>query len=215
MCEKCVEEINEAIPGLTSVQMLGTGDDPLLFVLKAIESHLNEQGWDQRPQFFALGRNEVGLGASTMVLPESIYYNTAQGLPAFVNWMVNGAPQGVSTKEERYTTLRGCVPENFYGIILFDEGWGLHVDPNTPPDKREEYRLMSEGHRIQEHPDRIEERFGVAVTVDGRLASIRRSRGHEPEFFDSLAGDPTVEYVGGLIPDSLRMLCDICQDAVS
>jgi len=216
MCEKCVEEINRAVPGLTAVQMLEPGTDPLLFVLKSIEAHIDKDGWNQRPQFFALGRSRIGFAASTVLLPDNIYYNTAQGLPAFVNWMVNGVPGGGgSTKEERYTVLRECLPENFYGIILFGEGWGIHVNPDTPDDKREEYRMASVRHQIQDHPDRVEERFGIAATVDGRLASIRRTRGEEPEFFDSLAADPTVEYAMGLIPDSLRLLCGICQDAVS
>lgn len=217
MCQKCIDEINKAVPGLTSVRMLEPGEDPLVFALKAIESHLNQEGWDQPPQFFALGRNDAGLAASTLILPESIYHNTAAGLPAFVTWMLNGAPaDGGSTKEERYATLRQHLPENFYGVLLFDEGWGLNVGPDTPEDKREDYRRTAETHTIQDHPDRAEERFGIAATVDGRIVSVRRTRGQEPpEIFDSLDVDPVTDYAMGAIPDSLRLLCGICQDAMS
>jgi hypothetical protein len=215
MCQRCIDEVNEAIPGLTSVQMLGPGDDALIFALKAIEAHINETGWDQPPQYFALGRNDGGLGASTLVLPDNLYENTAAMLQPFVSWLDKGALGGVSTREERFHHLRGCLPENFYGLILFDEGWVLHTGPDTPANKREEYERASREHTIADHPDCVEGRYGIAVTVDGRVVTISRDRGHEPQITDSLGPDFSINSTRGTIPDALRLLCNLCQDAVS
>jgi hypothetical protein len=215
MCEKCVEEINQAIPGLTSVRMVEEGEDTLVFSVKAIESHVNEAGWDQPPQYFALGRNEGVLGASTLVLPDNVYENTAIMLPVFVSWLNKGVPGGRSSRDERLESLRRRLPENFYGVLLFDEGWVLHTGPDTPTDKREEYERAGREHTIADHPDCVEGRFGIAITVDGRVVTISRDRGYEPEVADSLDPDSSIDSTRGTIPDSLRMLCDICQDAVS
>lgn len=211
-----------------------TGMDPEEQLVQEIEAQLEGQGWDQRPTYLALGRNRSGLAASTLPMPEICYEDPSGALPRYVDWLrgaqLNVTPEQLEELEagsggligsyndpnekslaERRQFLRKLLPEDFFGVGLFGEGWTLVAHKDSP--KTEEYAEASHRREIHQHPDRKEMRFGVFVLTDGRILHITRIRGEFPELQDS-DKEADLRVFSGRIPDAMRLLCSACEEAL-
>jgi hypothetical protein len=186
-------------------------------ILRQIEAELEEKGWDEPPTYLLLNRR--GEGDAQMVavkeitwLPPMVYHDPGPGLLRLAQTFMLDDPIA--------NFLRDAIPrlvggETFYGLVAFTEAWMISQprDPGDPaPTLGPNYELPGDMVPPREHPDRIEIRSGVMVTVDGRVLMLVRKRGEFPEFYELNEGDGPIE-TGGRVVDALRMLCTTFHDA--
>ena len=176
------------------------GMDPLQQAMRTLEADLEAQGWDAKPTFYILQRPANLLAVSPLQVPDMVTEDPSSGLPLFAAYLsgmplpTEDGPQ-VASYEDRMETLRLMAGPNFYGIAMFTEGW-------TVPDadsRIEEFATRT----VHEAPDRIEIRYGIAVTTMHEIVRIHRIRGEIPEY-QATMDDYSPQ---GRVPDSLRVLC--------
>lgn len=172
--------------------------DHVALVLVTLEAELDQEGWDLPPSLWAIASYESGLTMQTMGMPSAFYQNP----PAVLKQLVTVAEFDGRFKER----LGAEVSNNFFGLVFFSEGWGVKDLPD------EDFLRDWKG-RLDEHPDRVEQRMGYALTLDGRIVSIHRDRGEEPCLHEvlNIDGEPVAEK-GSLVPTLVRLL-KICKDA--
>lgn len=176
--------------------------EPMEQALRTIEAHCEGKlGWDARPMFLCLAGDPLSAVVMASVeLPDFVYMNPGAGLPLFVEILTNKdlGPVGDMLRAHLKTSLP---PPPLLGIILVHEAWAVHADSKEELDN---IRVMP-----SRHPDRIEVRQAMMVTVDGRVLMVERQRGKDPTLreMDMTAGDT----IGGRVPDAMRRLIDILE----
>lgn len=191
--------------------------DPLEQLCRTVEATVHEEGWDQRPHFYAISlvgdyktadmeeinREDATPGGLIVVeieLPEFCYEDPAGGVMSFIRLIAEDATQhGLERSREVAKILDHMIPPNFFGFGQIYEAWAISGD------SKEEIREWSESRMIHMHPDRVELRGMHVATRDGRFASLGRKRGEAPEYIEH---DPTDEklVMEGRVPDSIRMM---------
>lgn len=200
--------VNDYSPVQSRVTPLIEDMDPLEQVMREIEVDLEALGWDQRPSFWLVMRAaDIGLCAFTIEMPPQVYWNPGIFLPMFVEHLkrspsvepllahvrrvIKGAGQMVGREVE------------LYAMGAFNEAWILLVEGELTDELCEQF----EDREIHAHPDRIEQRCGSFVTVDGEHALLARSRGEAPEIIRGSAWGPDGSdgaTVTGNIPEALH-----------
>jgi hypothetical protein len=193
------------------------GMDPVEQLMRQVEAQIEENGWDQPPTFLLVSRSveEDWLGVKAISwLPDFVYENPGAGLLHLAR-SLNRTDHPVSAVI-RAATPRLVGGKAFYGLCSFTEAWMIHtaIDPELPrPTLGPDYEWPGPGPMPRDHPDRIEIRGGVMVTVDGRVLMVQRERGKFPEFWELNEGEGPIE-TGGRVVDALRMLCTVFHDQV-
>jgi hypothetical protein len=190
---------NDDLPEGSIVAMLPMVMDPFEQALRTLEAHYEDKmGWNAKPVIFWISglANDGVVMASADVFPEFVYMNPAEGLPIYVEALVNPnlAALGNMAKDQIKRSLPPGLP--FMGAGVMFEVWAVegpaHLD--VPPSK---------------HPDRKEVRAGLFVATDGRIMAIERERGKAPEFMElDMVGGPIML---GRFVDCMRRLCDIVE----
>lgn len=176
--------------------------EPMEQALRTIEAHCEDKlGWDAKPMFLCLaGDPLLAVVMASVELPDFVYMNPGAGLPLFVEILTNKdlGPVGDILRAHLKTSLP---PLPLLGIVLVHEAWAVHADSKEELDH---IRVMP-----SRHPDRIEVRHAMMVTVDGRVLMIERQRGKEPALqeMDMTAG----HMVEGRVPDAMRRLIGILE----
>lgn len=176
--------------------------EPMEQALRTMEAHCEDKlGWDARPMFLVIAGDPLqALVVASVELPTFVYMNPGEGLPIFVEILTNKDLGAVGD------SLRGHLKEllpplPLLGAVLIHEAWKVHAD-----SKEELDAMMVPPSR---HPDRVEIRGGIMVTVDGRMLVIERERGKNPQFTEA---DMSIGLeMGGRIPDAMRRLLDILE----
>lgn len=176
--------------------------EPMEQALRTIEAHCEDKlGWDAKPIFLCLaGDPLLAVVMASVELPEFVYMNPGDGLPLFVEILTNKdlGPMGDVLRDHLKTSLP---PLPLLGIVLVNEAWAVHA---STKEEFDEIRVSP-----SQHPDRIEIRQGIMVTVDGRVLTIERQRGKDPHLEEV---DPTVgRTVWGRVPDAMRRLIGILE----
>ncbi len=166
-------------------------DDHIAIALKAIEKELEAAGWDARATFYSIGAYRGALTVTTLDMPEAVYEHPTMFLQLLLP-MLEQDPRGMKA-------LRARLPENFFGIVFFSEGWSVKGVPDAD--------MQEWAGRLDQHPDRVENRMGYACTLDGRILQILRDRGSEPKLDEvaNVDGEP-VAHQGSLIPLLVRLM---------
>lgn len=181
--------------------------DPLEHVLRFIEAEVDQHGWDKDPIYLTLHwaelPPEVGLAfltAASLQLPVFCYTEPGLYLLPTVRLLAEKGEKFPGASEA-YASILG---PGFYGVGMVFEAWTL-----PPSVSEEETRAASRSRTIDQHPERIEERLLMAVTVDGRIGTVKRTRGEEATYHEL---DPAEEELRGTIPTALRILCNHLQE---
>lgn len=189
------------------------GMDLLEQALRMVEAEIEEAGWDQRPTFFVVNRDdEGGIGVQEILwLPPFVYDDPGPGLLHIAQALAAAsAADNPISDFLRKTGPRLVGGEMFYGIVAMTEAWMVeHSGPR--PEIGPDYEWS--GVMPSQHPDRVEVRNGTAVTVDGRVLMIFRKRGGTPEFSELNEANGPIE-TSGRVVDALRMLCTTFHDQV-
>lgn len=197
------------------------GMDPMEQVCRRLEAVANDQGWDAKPTFYALSilidddvpadiREKVqaangpdydaAMAVTEIVLPEFCYENPGEGLPLFLQCVIDVAvmKENDVDPEDVMHLLDRMVPQNFYGFGIVFEGWTL---PDSVSE--EEMKQRSHDHTVNEHPDRIEMRNLIMMTRNKRTAIVVHKRGDFPEYKEL---GPEVGRLAGRVPDAVQKI---------
>lgn len=138
--------------------------------LRAFESAVDEDGWEQDPGLYlleVLDRDQGTFGVTRM--PVEIEGKPAQVLRATaLKLFSDPATAGVWLADR----------PNLYGLVLADEGW------STPIDNGLGDRLRKAGGKVADMPDRRETRIVTCVTFFGQAFMVLRHRDEEPVVAD-------------------------------
>lgn len=103
-----------------------------------------------------------------------------------------------------FETFAPRPPENFAGVVLISEAWGIS-NKMVPTEESEDYlRSVQEfmkDHHLAEHPDAQEIRVICAVDESGHQYDLHQTRGETKLVFSSSHRDNSTG--GGAIPDAL------------
>jgi len=193
--DKFLSAIQGAMPENTTV-MAGVGEDAdaVLMAMQDMEAAAEVAGWDQPPEIMTVFSFPEALGMRTFPVPEMVLDNMGEYFPTLVEILEGRDPAGMEL-------LRSVLPENFFGLVLMNEGWSI---PLTTPDARE----TALARQIHVHPERVEMRFVICYTLDGRMRAVVRNRGELPQNYEM-----TEEMIAAArIPDLIRRLALLCQE---
>jgi hypothetical protein len=178
-------------------------DDHLKILLQGMEAELEAEGWDQKPKMLmlievpniVLGTDAVGL--AEMPMPEPWYHNPALMGPPFLGMLRQYRPA-----RDHMKLWLNAMP-TLKGLVLFAEGWTAPMPPDGHPD-RPAWDQARISHGFHTLPSRIEERFGMACTLEGRTLMISRQRGGFPATRESGIDGKAVY---GRLPETLMETC--------
>ncbi len=176
--------------------------EPMEQALRTIEAHCEDRlGWDAKPIVLCVAGDPLSaVVMSSVEVPDFVYMNPGEGLPLFVEILTN-KDLGVVGDMLRAHLKASLPPLPLLALVLVYEAWAVHAD------SREE--LESIKVTPSQHPDRIEVRDALMVTVDGRILMVGRQRGQEPRFDET---DMTIgRTLSGRVPDAMRRLLDIME----
>jgi hypothetical protein len=194
--DKLMRTIAGAMPENTSViSGIGTEEDAIMLALQAAEADAEAVGWDQPAEVMSIFSFPEAFGMRTFPVPDQVLEDMSTVLPIMVGMLEERDPTGVRL-------LRRVLPENFFGIMVINEGWSVK---HTAPDAYE----AAFTRQLQYHPERVEVRFVICYTLDGCMRAVTRHRGELPESYEMK------EQMMGLskIPDLVRRLALLCKEA--
>lgn len=205
------DSITAAFVGEENVQIVfteRTDRDYVRDAVEQVEGILESEGWDKKPAYCALASYEGGYTVQTIALPDFLYADMSSGLRPFLDIMNEGSVYSEMGKSR----IGPQLPENFFGLVVFNEAYMIEMRDDLTLDKKAEYDRVANERRISEHPDRVEIRFGYCLTLDGRLCGITRRRGGEPEWQDFPAIDWSAPNLDGKLPSQLVRLLLLFKD---
>lgn len=197
--------MNDDLPVQTRITPLIEDMDPLEQIMREIEVDLEANGWDQPPSFWLIMRSEgLGMCAFTIQMPSQVYFNPGIFFPPFVEFLKRSPYAGEMLSRIRQA-INGITPVigqtvDLYAAGNFHEAWAIISDePMTP-----ELEKIFQDRMVFAHPDRVEQRTGTFVTVDGEYALVARSRGEAPEFGRVSTWEQTDMKISGSMPEALH-----------
>jgi hypothetical protein len=193
--DKFLKTIAGAMPENTTV-MSGVGEDAdaVLMAMQGMEAAAEVAGWDQRAEIMTVFSFPEALGLRTFPVPEIVLDDMSRHLPYLVELLKERDQAGTEL-------FRNVLPESFFGILIMNEGWLI---PATAENALE----ASLTKQVHVHPERVEIRFVICYTLDGRMLTVVRRRGELPENYEMTED----MIVAARIPDLLRRLALLCQE---
>jgi hypothetical protein len=149
-------------------------------------------GWDEAPGLYFLYADDGEMHLSEhSIIPDSDWPEVpTQGLAAMAE-AVHGSRMGAF--------LRAAAPRNLLGSVFRCETWGVVMAPDSPA--RGHAEALQRQRRLNEHPDRVEQRLAWAVLRDGAQFFAKQDRGSDDILAQRVTGTTR-----GLIPDSLARI---------
>ena len=147
--------------------------------------------WDEAPGLYFLYADDGTMRLSEhSIVPDEIWPEVpTRGLAAMAE-AVHGSGIGM--------LLRAAAPPNLLGSVFRCETWGVMMSPDSLG--REHAEALHRQRRLDEHPDRVEQRIAWAVLRDGAQFFARQNRGSDEIQAQRVTGTT------GLIPDSLARI---------
>jgi len=179
---------------MTAGDATAAGESPLARVVREIEAHAHEGGWDQPPQLYALVPT-AELLAREPALAQQLGLDAGTGAGSLTPVQQEALPDDRPLEE----TLQQIMwPEDVAGCAAVLERLTL------PPEAERD--LPDDPVRAQEfaaaHPGRQEVRLAAGVSRDGNQHCVLRVRTHE----GALVQGPD------LVPNLSRLLLDTLRD---
>ncbi len=140
--------------------------DPLQSVVGELEAHVDEAGWDQPPQLFALVQTEQLLAAEPQLARTM---GLVAGDPASLTPIAQ-EPLGDGSLDEQLASL--VFGAEVLGVVLVHEVLVLPPSAEAALDGVEDPAAVA-----AEHPERREVRMSVGVARGGGSACVLRLRG--------------------------------------
>ena len=140
--------------------------NPLQSVVGEVEAHVDEAGWDQPPQLFALVQTEQLLAAEPQLARTM---GLVAGNPASLTPIAQ-EPLGDGALDEQLASL--VFGAEVLGVVLVHEVLVLPPSAEAALDGVEDPAAVAAG-----HPQRREVRMSVGVTRGGGSACVLRLRG--------------------------------------
>ena len=174
--------------------MNGSEGTPLAQVVREIEAHAHESGWDQPPQLYALVPTD-DLLAREPALAEQLGLDAATAAGSLTPVQQEALPHDRPLEE----TLQEIMwPAEVAGCAAVLER--LTLPPEAERDVPEDPARAQE--YAAAHPDRQEVRMAAGVVRDGNQHCVLRVRTHE----GALVQGPD------LVPNLTRLLLDTLRD---
>lgn len=165
--------------------------------------------WDEPPAMWAVVRSEDGSLRRVMFNFTDDFWNMAP---------MHLVLKSITMSTQIFSAAKIKLPlkiigdERVVGIILRTEGWGVagknETDPtDTKPPIEALQAWMAEGHRLSEHPDRIEVKTYQLITESGQT-TLSLDRG----------GDPTGKWAdnfSGRVPEALAEVFAAVSEAMN
>lgn len=179
---------------MTAGEMTGAGESPLAQVVREIEAHAHEAGWDQAPQLYALVPTGELL-AREPALAQQLGLDAGTAAGSLTPVQQEALPQDRSLEE----TLQQIMwPADVAGCAAVLER--LTLPPEAERDLPDDPALAQE--YAAAHPERQEVRMAAGVSRDGNQHCVLRVRTHE----GALVQGPD------LVPNLTRLLLDTLRD---
>lgn len=210
MCDKC-DALKNANARIEVSEMVDESE-ALTYMVTRVESDLHEEGWDQSGRVFVVSIHE-GLGLQ--IEEHSPFNNTiGQNPPEVLRVVVEALSGDTPTAQEGRLALGKVLPENFYGLLLVVEAWGVHEPTDKDSHEWREVQNARQARELHKHPDRRELRMALFSSIDGRLVHTARYRDMEPVPAREESGvldGTSVQYMGQ-VPRNLARFVQICAD---
>jgi hypothetical protein len=173
--------------------MTGAEETPLAHVVREIEAHAHEAGWDQPPQLYALVPTDELL-AREPALAAQLGLDAGTAAGSLTPVQQEALPDARPLEE----TLREIMwPAEVAGCAAVLER--LALPPEAERDLPDDPALAQE--RATAHPERQEVRMAAGVSRDGNQHCVLRVRTHEGAL---VQGPDLVPNLTGLLLDTLR-----------
>ncbi len=151
--------------------------NPLQSVVGEVEGHVDEAGWDQPPQLFALVQTEQLLAAEPQLARTM---GLVAGDPASLTPIAQ-EPLGDGPLDEQLASL--MFGAEVLGVVLVHEVLVLPPSAEAALDEVEDLAAAA-----AKHPERREVRMAVGVARGGGSACVLRLRGSGDEPDDLVTG---------------------------
>lgn len=189
-------------------------DTPNEQMMRQLEAHINEGGWDAKPSWFVmLMKESVGLAVMDIPwFPDPLYEDPPTQLPGFSQWLEGYFERGDTDWMKK--VFAQVVDPSFAGLALFVEAWSVKMPKDevtdgseSPQEVEDRMRAYLDGKTPSQHPERVEVRVGVSYGTDGSIGMIIRERGETPMYTFFSPDEKEYAYASyGRLPESMGVL---------
>lgn len=183
-------------------------------MMRQLEAHINEEGWDAKPGWFVmLQRENVGLAVMDITwFPDPLYEEPPTHLPGFSQWLEGYFERGDTDWMKK--VFAQVIHPDFAGLVLFVEAWSVKMPKDevtdgaeSPKEVEDRMRSYLGGKTPSQHPERVETRVGLAYGTDGTLSMIVRERGETPLYTAYSPDQDAYAYASyGRLPEAMGVL---------